>query len=500
MRLVRATLFLFFCAVAARSAAATTIARVVGFTFATGGHPQSPLLQASDGNFYGTTTIGGDDGAGCAHQCQGTVFQLTPQGQLTVLHTFAYTGTPAYRDGSIPLGGLVEGPDGWLYGTTSAGGDALSYGIVYKISKTGQFVKLHDFCPASPCPDGQVPAGELVFGPDGWLYGTTSAPLANPRIFRISTDGDYEAVGQFAPTSLSGPRNGLVLASDGAFYGLSQNGIYRFVLGVGITTLHLFGAGEGLKGAGPMVQGRDGLLYGATYEGGSGTAGTVFRIATDGTGFQKIIDLTSANEGTGGNAVIQASDGNIWGTTQSTVSGSVYSITTSGTFLQHALFTSDTGKTPVVHAMQAADGKLYGTTYSLGPSGYGAVYVVDAGLAPPAPGEAAPGGDMRVTAYDKATGDITVSYGPACQATDHHIVYGPLSGVATYAYSGQACGVGAFGTATFRPGAGSFFWVIVGNTPALEGSYGRASSGAERPEASGLAGCDYPQDLTGSCP
>ena len=97
------------------------------------------------------------------------------------------------------------------------------------------------------------------------------------------------------------------------------------------------------------------------------------------------------------------------------------------------LFTSDTGKTPVVHAVQATDGKLYGTTYSLGPAGYGAVYVVDAGLAPPAPGEAAAGGEWRVTAYDKATGDVTVSYGPACQATDHHVVYGPLSSVATYA-------------------------------------------------------------------
>ena len=123
-------------------------------------------------------------------------------------------------------------------------------------------MKLHDFCHAAPCPDGQVPVGELAFGPDGWLYGTTSAPLANPRIFRITTDGSYEAVGQFAPTSLGGPKSGLVLALDGAFYGLGQNGIYRFVLGVGITTLHLFAAGEGLKGAGPMVQAADGISTG----------------------------------------------------------------------------------------------------------------------------------------------------------------------------------------------------------------------------------------------
>ena len=63
-----------------------------------------------------------------------------------------------------------------------------------------------------------------------------------------------------------------------------------------------------------------------------------------------------------------------------------------------------------------------------------------------------------------------------------------------------ACGLQNFGTGRFNPGAGNIFWVIVGNTPALEGSYGKASRGAERPEAVGLAGCEYPQDLLGGCP
>ena len=135
--------FSWGCVPAPRFAA--TVTRVVGFTTATGGFPLAPVLQASDGNLYGTTSTGGNDGAGCVHPCDGTVFKLTPQGQLTVLHTFAYdTATGVYANGATPEGGLVEGADGWLYGTTIGGGSGPSYGIVYKISKTGQFVKLHD--------------------------------------------------------------------------------------------------------------------------------------------------------------------------------------------------------------------------------------------------------------------------------------------------------------------------------------------------------------------
>ena len=127
-------------------------------------------------------------------------------------------------------------------------------------------------------------------------------------------------------------------------------------------------------------------------------------------------------------------------------------------------------------------------------------WVALVGSAAPAPGEASAAEPMRVTAYAKATGDITVSYSTACAATSHAIVHGPLSAVASYAYAGEVCGLGSSGTATFDPGTGSVFWVVVGSTPAFEGSYGKASSGAERPESAGLAACDLPQDLTGACP
>ncbi|HEX4822944.1 MAG TPA: choice-of-anchor tandem repeat GloVer-containing protein [Candidatus Polarisedimenticolaceae bacterium] len=503
MAICRAFLVLSLASLVALPSFGATVTRLVGFTSSTGGHPVTPLMQASDGNFYGTTTTGGDDGAGCVHTCNGTVFKLTPAGQLTVLYTFAYdTASGLYVNGSDPQGGLVEGPDGWLYGTTLEGGAGLSYGTVFRISKAGQFVKLHDFCGAAgPCPDGVNPWGELALGRDGWLYGTTSAPLAHPRIYRISLGGNYEALADLSTVSLSYSRRGLVLGSDGNFYGISGNAIYRYAPGGGLTVLHVFSGSDGTGGLGPPIQATDGYLYGVTFEGGAHGYGTVFKIHLDGTGFLKVFDVTSTVQGGGGNEpIMQSSDGNLWASTQSTANGSAYEITTAGTYLQNAVFTTDTGKTPYDQLIEASDGKLYGTTTDLGPSGLGAVYVVDASLPPPAPSEAAASVPMIVTAFDRVGGAITVSYGKSCYAPDHHIVYGPLSGVSTYAYSGQACGLGATGVATFNPGVGDAFFLLVGNTLTREGSYGTGVGGAQRPEATGLAGCDYPQDLSGGCP
>jgi len=496
-----------FLVAAGLPAHATTVTRVFPFTDTTGYQPLAPLLQASDGNFYGTTAIGGDDGTGCINGCGGTVFKLTPQGQYTVLHTFAWGSAAApWANGHQPQGGLVEGPDGYLYGTTYTGGYQFSsYGIIYKISKSGDFLKLHDMCPVSPCPDGANPQGLLAVGPDGYLYGTTTTPIIAPRIFRISTTGNYAAVASFFNTSMGTPQNGMILATDGNFYGATNVAIYRFTPGVGLTPMHIFVSSEGISGNGPLIQAADGNLYGVMYEGGAHSAGTVFKMSLAGD-FQKILDLTGAVEGVYPNGLVQAPDGTLWGTTSNTgganLGGAVYSISTAGAFLQATFLTATTGLGSKATLLLASDGKLYGTTSASGPNSGGTIFVVDAGLAPPFPGEAGTTNvnAMRVTTYDKIGGDVTVTYGGACLAADHHIVYGPLSNLATYGYTGQACNLGNVGTATFNPGSGSAFWVIVGNTATVEGSYGHGAGGAQRPEAVGLAGCDYVQNLSTTCP
>lgn len=121
---------------------------------------------------------------------------------------------------------------------------------------------------------------------------------------------------------------------------------------------------------------------------------------------------------------------------------------------------------------------------------------VDIGLSatPGPPGEAS-----LHASYDDGSHQIQVAYTPACEAIEHTIYYGPLAAVSTYGYSGAVCNVGSSGSAAFDPGAGSFFFLVVGANGAVEGSYGRASSGAERPEHTGTLGCDRPQDLSATC-
>jgi uncharacterized repeat protein (TIGR03803 family) len=125
-----------------------------------GAEPYSGLVVAG-GNFYGTTYWGGANGAG-------TVFEITPAGLLTTLHSFA--GGP--NDGAYPIAGLVQ-IGGNFYGTTQAGG-ANEAGTVFEITPAGQLTTLHSFCSQSGCADGAIPYAGLVQATNGNLYGTTS--------------------------------------------------------------------------------------------------------------------------------------------------------------------------------------------------------------------------------------------------------------------------------------------------------------------------------------
>src|ERR1700722_17173369 len=123
-------------------------------------------VQGTDGNFYGTTYLGGSKELG-------TVFKVTPSGTATTLHTF---GGP---DGSQPLAGLVQARNGDFYGTTSIGGSQ-GQGAVFKITPNGALTTLHSFCSQSGCTNGENPFAGLILGVDGNLYGTTFGG-ARPR-------------------------------------------------------------------------------------------------------------------------------------------------------------------------------------------------------------------------------------------------------------------------------------------------------------------------------
>jgi uncharacterized repeat protein (TIGR03803 family) len=132
-----------------------------------GSGPYAGVIQAFDGNFYGTTIFGGSNGAG-------TVFKITPQGALTTLYSFC--SQPGCLDGSLPFGGLVQGTDGSLYGTTQEGGSSASQydGTAFRITTNGALTTLYNFCSRKGCADGDTPNAGVTQNTNGAFYGTAN--------------------------------------------------------------------------------------------------------------------------------------------------------------------------------------------------------------------------------------------------------------------------------------------------------------------------------------
>jgi len=147
-----------------------------------GNYPYAGLIQATDGNFYGTTVFGGTNF--CKPGDCGTVFQITPSGKLTTLHSFDWT------DGAWPYAGLVQATDGNFYGTAEGGG-ANGGGTIFKITPRGKLTTLYSFCSQSGCTDGGYPYAGVIQATDGNLYGTTSAGgvYNYGTVFKITTKG-----------------------------------------------------------------------------------------------------------------------------------------------------------------------------------------------------------------------------------------------------------------------------------------------------------------------
>jgi uncharacterized repeat protein (TIGR03803 family) len=177
-----------------------------------GAYPYAGVVQGTDGNFYGTTYLGGVSGAG-------TVFQLTPVGTVTVL--YAFTGG---ADGAYPYAGVIVGVDGNLYGTTSQGG-ANSAGAVFQLLRDGTLNTLHAF--AGGVTDGAYPVGSVIQGSDGDIYGTTlfGGSADSGTVFQVTPAGAFTILYAFTSGDEGAyPYAGVVQASDGHFYGTSAYG------------------------------------------------------------------------------------------------------------------------------------------------------------------------------------------------------------------------------------------------------------------------------------
>jgi uncharacterized repeat protein (TIGR03803 family) len=300
------------------------------FEGAVGDFPDSGLTLGTDGNFYGTTTVG-----------YGIVFRLTPSGNLTVLHAFVGS------DGSDATAPPIQGLDGNFYGTTAAGGaGTLNSGTVYKLTKSGEFTSLYSFDFAT---SGETPSAPLVQGTDGNFYGTT---------------------------------NQAGLAGDGTIFRITPAGE--------LTLLYEFDGTDGSESFAPLIQGSDGNFYGTATSGGSAGYGTVFRITPQG----KLTVLHSFSRGNDGyilyGGLVQATDGNFYGTTAGqppNSCGTIFRITPKGRFSTLYNFgQGGTGCGPEVTLIQHTDGALYGDTYMGGTgncsTGCGVFFRLNANLPP----------------------------------------------------------------------------------------------------------------------
>jgi uncharacterized repeat protein (TIGR03803 family) len=261
---------------------------------ADGGEPATGPIQGADGNFYGTTYVGGNTGVfgqndGCVvpgigpfYLGCGTIYKITPQGKLTILHTFCLQAN--CPDGAFPGygGGLVQAANGNFYGTTNQGGAEVacavsgygneSCGTVFEITPKGTLTTLHSFCSENPptCDDGFFPYGMLTQGSDGNLYGTTEGNHGGNGENNLYT---YGTVFEITPTGT-------------------------------LTTLHVFCnqdppyCNDGSGPLGPPAQGTNGNFYGTASAGGtSNNYGTVYSLSTGLGPFVTTIP-TAGNEGT----------------------------------------------------------------------------------------------------------------------------------------------------------------------------------------------------------
>jgi len=247
-----------------------------------GGHPEATLVDGGDGNVYGTTSDGGDQNVGTIYQIDG--------GDYTMVYSFSGAGGP--QDGGTPRAALLLGDDGALYGTTTQYGPtqpSLADGTVFRFAG-GDVTTLHAFHGS----DGSAPNSTLVKGPGGYLYGTTSngGDHGGGTAFRIREDGsDFASLHSF--DFAEGTPLGLVAADDDNLYGTTSGGgagfgaVYRLRPNGNVETLVSFSFPSAYSPRGPLIQAGNGNFYGTTFSGGEpsmkcgGGCGTVYEIDGD---------------------------------------------------------------------------------------------------------------------------------------------------------------------------------------------------------------------------
>jgi uncharacterized repeat protein (TIGR03803 family) len=402
-----ACIVLLFCA--ATISVPAQLTTLASFDKADGrdpGFPGTPFVQGTNGNLYGTTVAGGAND-------EGTVFEITPAGKIITLYSFC--SQPGCSDGAVANAGMVQGTDGNFYGTTALGGTN-NMGTVFEITPEGKLTTLYLFCSQSGCSDGADPSGGLIQASDGHFYGATYAGGANGdgTVFKITKAGTLTTLASFDGTNGQGPDFGsLIQGVDNNFYGTTLVGganasacedsrgcgtVFRMTPHGELTSLYSFCAqpncADGFELFGGLVQGTNGNFYGTTPVGGTNGYGTVFEITPAGR-LRTLHSFDSTDGAYPEATLIQGTDGNFYGTTSGGGAngdrGTVFEITPAGTLTTLYNFCSQSncsdGTGPFESLMQATNGDFYGTTFSGGLSsncigGCGTAFSLSTGLGP----------------------------------------------------------------------------------------------------------------------
>jgi uncharacterized repeat protein (TIGR03803 family) len=380
-------------------AQAQTVSYLAKFGGKNGWEPFGSVVQATDGNFYGTTALGGNG--------HGNIFRMTPTGEITSIYSFC--SQTNCTDGATPDTTPILGSDGNLYGVTLAGGDILAggggNGVFYRLTLAGQFTVLHDFCTADGCPDGGNPPG-IMQASDGNFYGVALTGTGSDAglIFKISPSGKFTTIHTFCSQTNcvdgSGGSAPPIQGRDGNFYGVTGGGgtegggvFYELTAAGSYQVLHNFcsPSSQCAEGSLPnqIVQDAKGNFFGTTIGGAA-----VFEITS--TGEYKVLDnpVLPGNPGEL-QPLTLASDGNLYATSGGGNPldggdglGTIFEISPAGKFTPLYLFCGcgnpASGYNPEGQLFQGTDGNFYGTTIFGGKSieKFGTVFKLSKGLSP----------------------------------------------------------------------------------------------------------------------
>jgi len=296
-------------------------------------NPERGVVDGGDGYLYGTKSSGG-------HKESGVVFRIEKATKtLAILYTFDYQQP---LNGYTPYSGLTDGGDGFLYGSTYQGG-VYGRGTIFKLEKsTGTLTTIHSLNDTAPFKEGANPFRTLTLAADGYFYGTTTSggTYGNGTVFRIS------------PTTEAW------------------------------TTLYAFNGPSGgpyntQQDDGP-VDGGDGFIYGTTQYGGAASFGAVYKIDQATGAFTTLYNFTSQTNPLG---VEDGGNGYLYGTTQiggTSGLGTLYKLSKStGAFTLLHSFTGGIGYYPLSALTSGSDGYLYGTTQYGGSLGGGTIFKVN---------------------------------------------------------------------------------------------------------------------------